>query len=76
MWKVLQNEDVKKRVTPSCSVGAGGALAWLYLLEEPDEDDAEEAEQREPAEDIDEGPAGGLAEEFAVESCGGESRSR
>ncbi len=41
-------------------MGSGGRLAGFYFFEEPDDDDAEEAEEREPAEDVDEGPVGGL----------------
>ncbi len=42
-------------------VGSGGRLAGFYFFEEPDDAYAEEAEEREPAEDVDEGPVGGLA---------------
>src|SRR5271168_871441 len=47
-------------------VGAGGRFAGLYFFEEPDDADAEETEEREPAEDVDEGPVGGLALELVV----------
>jgi hypothetical protein len=42
-------------------VCAGGWFAGFYFFEEPDDAYAEEAEEREPAEDVDEGPVGGLA---------------
>ena len=42
-------------------VGAGGGFAGFYFFEEPDYAYAEETEEREPAEDVDEGPVGGLA---------------
>jgi len=41
-------------------VDAGGGLAGFYFFEEPDEEDAGYAEEGEPAEDVDEGPVGGL----------------
>ena len=55
-------------------MGAGGGFAGFYFFEEPDDADAEEAEEREPAEDVDEGPVGGLTLELQVERClrGGE----
>jgi len=60
-------------IGPLRLVGSGGAFAWFYFLEEPDDDDAGEAEEGEPAEDVDEGPGGGLAEELVVEGgAGGE----
>src|SRR6185437_6971984 len=55
------------RYVETLLVGACGAFAWFYLLEEPDDDDAAEAEQGEPAEDVDEGPVEGLALELLVE---------
>ena len=48
-------------------VGAGGRFAGFYFFEEPDYAYAEEAEEREPAEDVDEGPVGGLALELLIE---------
>ena len=39
---------------------AGRGLAGFYFLEEPDQDDAGEAKEGQPAEDVDEGPVGGL----------------
>ena len=42
-------------------VGSGRGFAGLYFFEEPDYAYAEEAEEGEPAEDVDEGPVGGLA---------------
>ena len=48
-------------------MGGGGRVAGVDFFEEPGDGKAEEAEQGEPAEDIDEGPEGGLAVEFAVE---------
>ena len=55
-------------------MGAGWGFAGFYFFEEPDYSYAEEAEQREPAEDVDEGPVGGLAAELLVDHClrGGE----
>src|SRR5258707_2512091 len=54
------------------SVGAGGGFTGLYFFEEPDDAYAEEAEEGEPAEDVDEGPVGGLALELLIEGgCGG-----
>src|SRR5258708_18586881 len=60
------------QLRPGCSfqlrlVGAGGGFAGFYFFEEPDDADAEEAEEREPAEDVDEGPVGGLALEFLIQ---------
>ncbi len=49
-------------------VGSGGGFAGFYFFEEPDDSYTEEAEEGEPAEDVDEGPVGGLAAELAVES--------
>ena len=47
-------------------VGAGGGFAGFYFLEEPDDSYAEETEEGEPAEDVYEGPVGGLALELPV----------
>ncbi len=41
-------------------VGSGGAFAGFYFFEEPDNSYAEKTKEREPAEDVDEGPVGGL----------------
>src|SRR5258708_27634698 len=62
------------QLRPGCSfqlrlVGAGGGFAWFYFFEEPDDAYAEEAKEGEPAEDVDEGPVGGLALQLLVE-CG------
>src|SRR5229473_2700217 len=52
-------------------MGSGGGFAGFYFFEEPDDAYAEEAEEGEPAEDVDEGPVGGLALELTVEGgCG------
>src|SRR5258708_9952669 len=65
------------QLRPGCSfqlrlVGAGGGFTGLYFFEEPDDAYAEEAEEGEPAEDVDEGPVGGLALELLIEGgCGG-----
>src|SRR5438445_3128032 len=49
-------------------VGSGGGFAGFYFFEEPDDAYAEEAEEGEPAEDVDEGPVGGLALQLQIES--------
>ena len=41
-------------------VGSGWAFAGFYFFEEPDNSYAEKTKEREPAEDVDEGPIGGL----------------
>jgi len=43
-------------------------LPGFYFFEEPDDAYAEETEEREPAEDVDEGPVGGLALELLIEA--------
>jgi hypothetical protein len=55
--------DKQKRL-----VGGGGGFAGFYFFEEPDDADTEEAEEGEPAEDVDEGPVGGLALELLIEA--------
>ena len=57
----------ERKATAEQLVGAGGAFAGFYFFEEPDDAYAEEAEEREPAEDVDEGPVGGLALELLVD---------
>ncbi len=54
-------------MTPWGLVGSGGGFAGFYFLEEPDDSYAEEAEEGKPAEDVYEGPVGGLALELTVE---------
>ena len=56
-------------------MGSGGGFAGFYFFEEPDDADAEEAEEREPAEDVDEGPVGGLALQLPVEAWPGRGRA-
>src|ERR1017187_2340962 len=51
------------------SVGAGRGSARFDFLEQPRHGEAHKAEDRQPAEDVDEGPEGGLAAELAVDRC-------
>src|SRR5258707_6906850 len=61
-------KDQRRKVAARQLGGSGGGLAGLYFFEEPGYADAEETEERKPGEDVDEGPVGGLALEFHVET--------